>query len=172
MTGTRRILLSVVVALVALGVLALAVGAWWVSSLYESEQTDGSGAAAAFDDVRTRFGTRPVFEIQGERLARTREPETAQTRAVPESAFLVVWEPQKRLLSRVRVPLWLSKVATEPIPLEALTGVGARGLGALPEAQQQANALNLRLADLERYGPTLLLDGITRDGTHVLMWSE
>lgn len=32
--------------------------------------------------------------------------------------------------------------------------------------------MNIRISDLGRYGPTLLLDGVTADGKHVLMWNE
>jgi hypothetical protein len=173
MTRAKKIVLSVVVALIVAGVLALSVGIWWARSLYHSEQTDAASADAAFAEVRARFGNmRPAFEIQGDRLTRTREPGAVSAPVVPESAHLLVWRPRERTLSRLRVPRWFSNVATEPIPLEALTGVGARGIGALGEAQRRGNDLDFRLGDLERYGRTLLLDGVTPDGTHVVMWSE
>ncbi len=66
----------------------------------------------------------------------------------------------------------ISRVATEPLPLEALAGVGDQGLGALMDAKRRGNELNIRLSDLERTGRTLLLDGVTSDGKHVLMWSD
>ena len=66
---------------------------------------------------------------------------------------------RERMLSRVTLPLWMSKVATEPVPLEDIAGVGNQGLGALMEAKHRGNELNIRIRDLERYGRTLLLDG-------------
>jgi hypothetical protein len=40
------------------------------------------------------------------------------------------------------------------------------------ETKRRGDALNIRVADLERYGRVLLLDGVTADGKHVLMWNE
>jgi hypothetical protein len=85
---------------------------------------------------------------------------------------MLVWQPRQGTLSRVTVPLWVSKIATEPLPLDALTGVGEQGLGAILEAQRHGKDLNVRLSDLERYGRTLLLDGATPDGKQVLMWNQ
>lgn len=76
------------------------------------------------------------------------------------------------MLSRVTVPLWISRIAAEPLPLEALDGVGDQGLGAILEAQRRGNELNIRISDLERYGSTLLIDGTTPDGKQVLMWNQ
>jgi len=85
---------------------------------------------------------------------------------------MLVWQPRERLLSRATLPLWMSKVATEPLPLEALAGVGNEGLGALMRAKRRGDELNIRIGDLERYGRTLLLDGVTADGKHVMMWNQ
>jgi hypothetical protein len=169
----KRILLRVVGALVALAVAALLAGIWWASSLYQSEQSDAAHASAAFAEVRARFpGIVPAFEIREARLVVIREPVEAQSSPVPVAAQMLVWQPRERMLSRVTLPLWMSKVATEPLPLEAIAGVGNQGLGALMEAKHRGNELNIRISDLERYGRTLLLDGVTPDGKQVMMWNE
>jgi hypothetical protein len=85
---------------------------------------------------------------------------------------MLVWQPRERMLSRVTLPLWISKVATEPLPLEALAGVANQGLGALMDAKRRGHELDIRIRDLERYGRTLLLDGVTTDGKRVMMWNE
>ena len=101
-------------------------------------------------------------------MART----AASSSPPPTALHILVWAPADSRLSRVRLPFAVSVVATEPLPLEALAGVGNQGLGALMEARRRGNELNIRLSDLERAGRTLLLDGVTPDGTHVVMWSE
>jgi hypothetical protein len=68
--------------------------------------------------------------------------------------------------------LWISKVATEPVPLEALAGIANQGLGEMMNAKHRGNELNIRISDLESYGRTLLLDGVTPDGKQVMMWNE
>jgi hypothetical protein len=85
---------------------------------------------------------------------------------------MLAWQPRERLLSRVTLPLWISRVATEPIPLEALAGVANQGFGGLMGAKRRGNELNIRISDLERYGRTLLVDGVTPDGKQVMMWNQ
>lgn len=173
MAPAKKILFRVVAALAAVGVAALLVGTWWASSLYRSERTDTARASAAFAEVRQRFpGVDPAFEIRDARLVVVREAAAVSSSTVPAAAHMLVWQPRDQTLSRVTLPLWISKVATEPLPLEALAGVGEQGLGALMEARRRGDELNIRIGDLERYGRTLLLDGVTADGMRVMMWNE
>jgi hypothetical protein len=141
--------------------------------LYQSEQADIAHASAAFAEVRARFpGLEPAFEIREARLVVMREPAAAPSPTLPAVAHMLVWQPRERLLSRVTLPLWISTVATEPLPLEALAGVANQGVGALMDAKRRGHELNIRLSDLKRYGRTLLLDGVTADGQHVMMWND
>jgi hypothetical protein len=173
MTRTGRVILRIAATLVILGVAVLALGMWWASSLYQSEQADQTRADAAFAEIRARFpGVYPAFQIQERRLVITRQPATVTPPTDPAAVHILVWQPRERMLSRVTLPLWMSKIATEPLPLEALAGVGEQGLGAILEAKRRGDALNVRISDLERYGPTLLLDGTTPDGKQVLMWNQ
>lgn len=172
MAPSKKVLFRIIGTLVAVGLAVLLAGAWWVSSLYQSEQTDAEDASKAFAEVRARFpGLEPAFAIRDAQLVIVREP-PAPSSAPPAVAHMLVWQPRERILSRVTVPLWMSKIATEPLPLDALTGVGTQGLGALMDAKRRGNELNIRISDLKRYGRTLLLDGATPDGKHVMMWNE
>jgi hypothetical protein len=172
MTRTTKVVVGVAAALAIVALAILAIGLWWASSLYRSEPADEARAGAAFAEIRARFpGIEPAFEIRERRLEISRQ--AAPTPPAPAVAVhMLVWQPREQRLSRVTLPLWTSRIATEPLPLEALAGVGERGLGAILDAQRRGNELNVRIADLERYGPTLLLDGTTPDGTQVLMWNR
>ena len=173
MAPSKNVLLKVVGALAAAGVAVLLAGIWWFSSLYQSEQTDAARASAAFAEVRSRFpGVDPAFVIREARLVVLREPSAASSPTPPSAAHILAWQPRERVLSRVTLPLWMSALATEPLPLEALAGVAGQGLGALMDAKRRGYELNIRIDDLERYGRTLLLDGVTGDGTHVVMWND
>jgi hypothetical protein len=173
MASAKKILFRVVAVLVGLSVAALFAGIWWASSLYQSEQTDTAHASAAFAEVRARFpDIDPAFEIREAQLVVRREATTVSSSTVPAAAHMLIWQPRERRLSRVTLPLWMSKVATEPLPLEALAGVGEQGLGAVMEAKRRGHELNIRIGDLERYGRTLLLDGVTADGKRVMMWND
>ena len=172
MTRAKKVLLWIAASVVTLVVLVLSAGLWWARSLYQSERVNPERASAAFADVRGRFvGVPPALEIRDHRLVVMR---TAGTSPSPTAGavYLLVWMPAQQTLSRIRVPFGVSMVATEPLPLDALTGVGNQGLGAVMEGKRRGDELNIRIADLERYGRTLLLDGVTPDGKHVLMWNE
>ena len=173
MTRTRKVVLGVAAALAVAGLGVLSIGVWWASSPYQSEQADETRADAAFAEIRARFpGVEPAFQIRERRLVTARQAETVTSPTIPVALHMLVWQPRDRMLTRVTLPLWTSKIATEPVPLEALTGVGEQGLGAILEAQRRGNELNIRISDLERYGSTLLLDGTTPDGKQVLMWNQ
>jgi hypothetical protein len=146
---------------------------WWASSLYQSDQVDSAHADAAFAEVRARFpGVDPAFHIRERRLVIGRQPPIATSSTSAAAVHMLVWQPRERMLTRVTLPLWTSKIATEPLPLEAIAGVGEQGLGALLDAQRRGDQLNIRIGDLGRYGPTLLLDGVTPDGKRVVMWNQ
>jgi len=173
MTRTGKVILGFATALVMVGLAGLAVGMWWASSLYESEQADQTRADAAFAEIRARFlGIDPAFRIGERRLVIARPPAPVTSPNTPTAVHMLVWQPRERRLSRVTLPLWMSRIATEPLPLDALAGVGEQGLGSVLEAHRRGNELNIRISDLERYGPTLLLDGTTPDGKQVLMWNQ
>jgi hypothetical protein len=171
MARARRVLLWAGGSLVAIGVLVVAAGLWWVGSLYQSEESDAERAALVFAEVRARFaGSPPVFKLRDDRLVVAR---TVTSPSSPAAAtHMLVWTPSDRTLSRLRLPFAISVVATEPLPLEALAGVANQGLGAVMSARRRGNETSIRIADLERYGRTLLLDGNTGDGRWVLMWNE
>ena len=173
MARTRRVILGAAAPLVLVGLVVLSIGVWWATSLYQNEQADQARADAAFAEIRARFaGVEPAFRIRERRLVIAREAAAVTPPTTPVAVHLLVWQPRERMLSRVTLPSWMSRIATEPLPLEALAGLGEQGLGAILEAQRRGNELNIRITDLERYGPTLLLDGTTPDGTQVVMWNE
>ena len=173
MMPARTLLIRAAWVLFGAAVVVLVAGSWWASSLYRSEQADSAQASAALGDVRARFsGLTPAFEIRDTRLVRLREPAVNAPASAPAATHLLIWQPPERMLTRVTLPLWLSLVATEPLPLEALAGIGTHGLRGMLEARRRGNELNIRIADLERFGRTLLLDGVTADGKHVLIWND
>jgi hypothetical protein len=172
MTTVKKIVLWTAGILVAFLAVGLSLVFWWVSSLHQTEATDSARAGAAFAEIRTRFaGMPPVFEIRGDRLAVARDPAAS---AIPagEAVHILIWEPEKRTLSRVRLPFVIATVATEPVPLDALTRIAGEGPTAVMHAKHRGNELNVRIADLQRYGRTILLDGVTVNGAHVLMWND
>jgi Sec-independent protein secretion pathway component TatC len=172
MAPSTKVVFRVVGAVVALAVALLVAATWWISSLHERVQADATHATKAFAEVRERFpGLEPAFEIRDAQLVVVR-PAAAPSPAPPTAVHMLIWQPGEQLLSRVTLPLWISRVATEPVPLEALAGIANQGLGEMMNAKRRGNELNIRISDLESYGRTLLLDGVTPDGKQVMMWNE
>jgi hypothetical protein len=173
MTRTKQVVLWSAGILMAIAVLVLSLGWWWLTSLVQIEQTDAVRASAAFGEVRARFaGVAPAFELRGDRLLVLTQ-RTAPAFPPPAAAHIMLWDPERRTLSRLTLPYWTSAVATEPLPLEALLGAAdGGGLGAILESKRRGTDLDVRIRDLEGYGRTLLVDGRTSDGKQVLMWGE
>ena len=173
MAPSKRTFVRLIVILAAAGGVLLLAVTWWASSLYQSSASAPAEASAAFAGVRARFpGVDPAFEIREARLVVMREPATTQTPSPATASHMLVWRPRDRTLSRITLPPWMSRVATEPLPLEALAGIASGGIGGVLEAKRRGDELNIRLTDLQRYGRTLLLDGVTPDGNRVMMWNE
>jgi hypothetical protein len=173
MTRARKILLWVIGLPLALCVVGLCLGIWWLSSLARSESVEPARALAALDDVRAKFsGVSPALEIREQRLVVLRAPAPSALLPAPAAVRLLIWEPDDRRLSRLTLPFSMSTVITEPIPIEDIARVTEGGLADLMGAKRRGNELSLRLGDLERYGRTLLLDAITPEGRRVVIWNE
>jgi hypothetical protein len=173
MTRAARTVLRIAAGLVIVGGAVLAMVLWWASSLVQSERVDPARADAVLAEVRARFpGVDPAFRIRERRLVIARPPPDTAVRVTMVTVHIVVWDPRERMLSRVMFPSWTSTIATEPLPLEGLAGIGEQGLGALFDARRRGDELNIRISDLQRYGPTLLLDSATADEKSVLIWNE
>lgn len=128
MTTNRKVIVGVVAAPLIAGLAVLVIGAWWASSLYQSEQADQTRAGAAFAEIRARFpGIEPAFQIRDRRLVIARQPGTATSPTSPAAVHLLVWQPRERMLSRATLPLWISKIATEPPLSRRLPALENRG---------------------------------------------
>ena len=154
----------------ALGVVAfvvvalLSAGYWMLSSLTRVEHADATRARAVLLELRARFdGVPPAFEIRDGRAAMVRQPPVRQA-SQATSMYAIAWRPAAGTLSRATFPLWALGVTTEPIPLDRFV--------AQLETDLRVDGLELRVRDIQRYGRTLLLDGVTPEGDEVLLWSE
>ena len=89
MTRTGKVILGFATALVMVGLAGLAVGMWWASSLYESEQADQTRADAAFAEIRARFlGIDPAFRIGERRLVIARPPAPVTSPNTPTAVHM------------------------------------------------------------------------------------
>ena len=151
------ILMTVVGGLVFLGIVVLSLGAWFFASAVDSESADEPAATSSFDEVRRRFpGQQPAFDVLDDRKVVVRREPSADARARSvERLQLLAWDPADQDLSRITLPFWLLRMKPE----SAHVTVNHR-------------ELDITVEQIERYGPTLLVDHQSQNGDRLLIWTE
>lgn len=164
MTRTRRwapVIFGVAVFLVFLAISAAVFGVSWVRDHLEIEETSPQRADATFEDIRQRFIAKaPLLEMQGaDRIRRNPPPDTAP-RVSLTTMHLLAWDEGQRELVRFELPFWLLRLRDTPIRF----GNYASGLDELN--------ISLTAAEIERYGPGVIID-VSREGRkRALIWVE
>lgn len=158
---TARTLMIVVGVLILFAVLGLASALWLFASSVDVGKADAASARQRFDEIRQRFGgVAPVLHIRdGEPVLARRPP--AQGAGVRLSTMRIVhWDPGDDSFSRIDLPFWLLRLKSGPIEIVS------------DQSPFGDNELGLTVEELERYGPTLVLDHEDEDGGRVLIWTE
>lgn len=160
---TRRwvpILFGVAVFLVFLAIGVGVVGYSWMREHVVIETATTTGADTAFDEVRRRFASKPpLLEIQGRAIAERNPPKADAARTSLTTLHVLAWDAREEKLARIDVPFWLIRLKETPIQF----GTYATGLDNL--------RISLTAADLERYGPGIILD-LDDGGERALLWVE
>jgi hypothetical protein len=152
------VLMIVVGAVVFLGVVTISLGAWFFASVFESTSADERAAAEAFNDIRGRFsGVSPVFFIvDGEDAVVRRQPPDVPA-APLRTLEIRHWDPDDEGITSVSLPFWVLRLKTGTF------SVGGR---------RHPGQLSISSDQIERYGPTLLVDHQGRGGDRLLVWTE
>jgi hypothetical protein len=155
----------VVIGVIALGILGIvamaAAGLWFVRSHVNVQATTSAAATSDFDTVRARFsGQKPLIELddRGDFIRANTDRPAGSVR--PQTLNVMAFDADEDKVVRMDLPFWLLR----------LKSGGTRfsmGGGDVDLAK-----LRLTVEDLERYGPTLILDHKGHRGARVLVWSE
>ncbi len=145
--------------LIAVGV----AGYYVVRQTIATEQVTATAAAAEFDSVRSRFSKQKALielDENGEFLRANTDREPPPNAQRPETLIVMAHDPDDGGLVRVRLPFWLLRMNPES--------------GKINFGGDSVNLEDLKLTvkDLERYGPSLVLDQRSRGGDRVLVWTE
>ena len=165
MAGKVKTWVWVVIAIVIcgiLGVIAMAgVGLWFVKSHVDIRNTTAAAATEDFQAVRQRFANqKPLIELDEHgRFLRANSDRPAGTER-PQMLTVMVFDPRDERVVRAELPFWMLRLKMGG------TRVGV-GRGGFDMAQ-----LHITVEDLERYGPTLILDQKDTDGSRVVVWSQ
>lgn len=133
---------------------------YWLGSHMEFVETPAPEAAKSFDEVRAKFpGQRPLLEFKDG------QPGSVETTPTPSSATLttlhiIAFDDKEGRLVRVDVPFWLLRLKSGPIAFSSY----ASGF--------DDRRVRLRVEDIERRGPGIVLDLDRPNEGRVLIWAE
>jgi hypothetical protein len=165
MAGKVKPWVWVVIGIVVCGILFIismaAVGLWFVKSHVEVRSASPAAVTEDFQTVRARFADqKPLIELD-ERgnvfHANTDRPVSSQR---VETLNIMAFDPREERVVRMDLPFWLLRLKMRGSRFD----VGGSNV--------DLAKLRLTVEDLERYGPTLILDQKDTDGARVLIWSQ
>jgi len=149
-------------AMCVMGLVAMAAaGLWFAKSHIDIRSTPAPVARSEFQSIREQFASqKPLIELDdhGNFLRANTDRPNGDHR--PESLYVMAFNPRDGRIVRVSVPFWLLRFKTHG-------RITINGRGDMDLAD-----MHLTVEDLERYGPTLILDHKDRDGERVLVWSQ
>jgi hypothetical protein len=147
-----------------LGLFAIAgAGVYFVSRHIQVKPTTSANALQTFDAARSRFKSQEPLIVMDEfeRPRTTRRIAEMPTSAVkPTDLHVLVWNADENKLVNVSVPFWILRFGRQKMKL-AGDGNGFN-----------VERLNLDVPELERIGPSLVLDFRPQSGERVLIWTQ
>jgi hypothetical protein len=162
-TKSRKVLWIVlgVVAFILICVVAFAAfGFYLVANNLKMETASATEAAQSFDEVRARFKDTPIISLDSqERVTLSRRPPDHAPGTKPSTMHVMAYDDDESRIVRVTIPFWMLRLGREKIRL----GTGG---------DLQFEQLKLTAEELERYGPSLLLDHRGGTGQRVLVWTQ
>jgi hypothetical protein len=147
-----------------LGVVALAgVGLYFFTQHIDTRSVSPTVAAQDFDEVRKRFDSqKPLIELDERgRFLRANPDRHGQSNIrAPENLYVLAFDPDDGRIVRVTIPFWLLRMKAGG------TTIDFNG------NRMDLEDLKLTVEDLERFGPTLIVDHRETTGDRVLVWSQ
>jgi hypothetical protein len=156
----------ILVGLFGLGVLCViamaGAGFYFFSQHFDTKVVSRERAGNEFDDVKAQFtGQKALIELDERgRFLRANSDREAQPNAKrPDQLYVLAFDPDDERIVKVTIPFWLLRFK----PRATVDFNGGR---------LELEDLKLTVEDLERYGPTLIVDHKSARGERVLVWSQ
>jgi hypothetical protein len=161
MTKTGKTILMATVAVISLvGITVVGLGIWFFTSVIERVDADEERAARVFAEVRAQFaGNEPVMRMSERGPVLFREPPAASARGQLQNVRMMAWYPEDDRIASVRLPFWLLRMHPGTMNISASS--------ASPRVR-----VSITAADLDRYGPAVVIDHAEEDGSRILIWTE
>ncbi len=167
MAGKVKTWVWVVLAIVVIGVLGViamaGVGLYFFSKHIDTKTASPAVAASDFEQVTVRFtGQKPLIELdeRGHYLRSHTDRQPAPNAKSPDELHVMAFDPDDGRIVRVNIPFWLLRMKMRG------TTIDFNG------NRMDLEDLRLTVEDLERFGPTLIVDHRSTSGERVLVWSQ
>ena len=156
-----NIILGVVAGVVVICVVLVAGAAWFAMSAIHREDADEKTALGVFDGARAKFpGAKPLFEVRSDGPALTRTLPASNGGSL-HSLHILSWNADEQALLRADVPFALLRLKEGPIDLADGFAEG-----------RSSRRMSIRVSEIERFGPALLLDHQDESGDRLLLWTD
>jgi hypothetical protein len=167
MAGKVKTWVWVVLGIVVVGILCViavaGVGLYFFSQHVQTRAASPARAAGEFEQIETRFsGQKPLIELdsRGRYLRANTDRKPPADAKVPEALNVLAFDPDEGRIVRISIPFWLLRMKMRG------TTIDFNG------RKMDLEDLKLTVEDLERFGPTLIVDHKNVGGERVLVWSQ
>jgi hypothetical protein len=147
-----------------LGVVAMAaVGMYLFTKHIDTREISPASASQEFEEIKARFKEqKPLIELdeRGHLLRSNPDRATAPNATRPEHLNVLAFDPDDNRIVKVTIPFWLLRLKMRG------TMIDFNG------SKMDLDDLKLTVEELERFGPTLIVDHKTSSGERVLVWSQ
>lgn len=152
---------GVLVFLVVVAVAAVIAVTMLVRERVDIQTSTEETAREEFEKIRAQFGNRqPLLEIGDNGKPRYLTDAAASTPAGPplETLHLLAWDPDDGDLARLSFPFWILRMKSVPFRFDS--------------SDSGLEEFEIRVEDIEKFGPGLILDHVSDGGDRVLLWAQ
>ena len=167
MAGKVKTWVWVLLGIVVVGILCVitiaGVGLYFFSQHVQTRTASPAKAAGEFEQIETRFtGQKPLIELDSRgRYLRANTDRTPPADATaPEVLNVLAFDPDEARIVRISIPFWLLRMKMHGATID------------FNGRKMDLEDLKLTVEDLERFGPTLIVDHKNVSGERVLVWSQ
>ncbi len=165
MAGKLKTWVWIVVGVVVMCVLGLvgmaAAGLWFAKTHIDVRTVSAATAVTDFEEVRRQFtNQKPLIELdeRGHFVHANTDRPTSDRR--PQSLNVMAFDPDEGRVVKMDIPFWLLRLKMRGSRVD------------IGHDSFDLSDMKLTVEDLERYGPTLIVDHKGRAGERVLVWSQ
>ena len=162
------IILGSAIFIVVVGVGLIAVAGYVIYQQFAFQASTATSATAEreFTNAAAVFaGQEPLLEIRdGEPTLNKAREKSKMSGASIDALHVLVWQPDEKKLVRLNIPFWLLRLTKgQPIQLGSRHGDSDMG---------ESMRLRITAAELESYGPGLVIEHVDERGDRVLVWAK